>query len=83
MTPDEAAEIRARLANLEARISALEPQPVEVRTGVCVMGFPDSSACTEASLYRRRQGCEGEACRLKSSEYYKGYRKVAEADASE
>lgn len=75
-------DFEARLASLEARVEALEPKPVEVRTGVCAMGVPDSSACTEASLYRRRKGCDGEACRLKSSEYYKGYRRVVEADAS-
>lgn len=75
-------DFEARLANLEARVAALEPKP-EVwavsAPGVCIRGYPDSSACTEASLFRRRKGCDGEACKAKSSEYYRN-RRVAQAD---
>jgi hypothetical protein len=71
--PDERDEIRARLASLEARVAALEPTTLIMATPehMCVLGYPDSSECTGASLHRRRQGCQGEACKAKSSEYYR------------
>jgi hypothetical protein len=69
-------DFEARLTSLEARVAALEPTKLILATPehLCVMGFPDSSECTAASLHRRRKGCQGEACRIKSSEYYKDRR---------
>ena len=34
----------------------------------------DSASCPHASVYRRQQGCMGDACMRASSEYYKEYR---------
>jgi hypothetical protein len=40
--------------------------------GVCGLDPErDSASCPDASLYRRRQGCGGEACRRISADYYK------------
>ena len=73
-------DFELRLTSLEARVAALEPTPVTVTVGVCRKGTPDPSVCQYASLYQRRKGCDGAACVHKSSEYYKAYRRVAEAD---
>jgi hypothetical protein len=66
---------------LTARVTQLESQrkggrPAKKITvhveGVCgVDPDRDSSTCPDASLYRRRQGCQGIACARASSEYYK------------
>lgn len=72
-----------RITALEQRVDALEKgrsgrrgKPILVSIeGVCgVDPSRDSSACTDASLYRRQKGCQGAACVQKSSEYYSGYR---------
>lgn len=70
-----------RVAALEARVDRMEKErkggrpakPILVKEeGVCgVEPAIDSATCPYATLYRRRQGCEGVACHLASSEYYK------------
>lgn len=73
-------DFEARLASLEARVAALEPTKLIMATPehLCVLGYPDSSSCPGASLHYRRKGCQGTACALKSSEYYKHRRSVAQ-----
>lgn len=79
-----------RRADQEARIKRLEEQvdqlsssrpgrkrmPIVVsHTGVCgVAPNSDSHSCPYASVYRRQQGCLGDACMAASSNYYKDYR---------
>lgn len=70
-----------RVAALEARLDTLEnkrrggrpAKPILVRAeGICgVEPAIDSATCPYASLYRRRQGCQGTACAQTSSDYYK------------
>jgi hypothetical protein len=80
----EAKCLEARLASMEARIATLEavqsprkggrPSKKLVVKAEHVCGIDpdrDSSTCPDASLYRRRQGCQGDACALASSTYYK------------
>lgn len=80
----DAACLEARLASLEARVATLEtlnhprkggrPSKKLVVKAAHVCGIDpdrDSSTCPDASLYRRRQGCQGDACALASSTYYK------------
>jgi hypothetical protein len=76
-------DIEARLTTLEAKVEALEggrsgrkALPIVVKAeGICgVQPDVDSSVCPFASLYRRQQGCLGEACKRKSSQYYARYR---------
>jgi hypothetical protein len=77
-------DLTERVAALEARIATLErlQEPrrggrpgkklVVQAEGVCGLDPDrDSSTCPDASLYRRRQGCQGIACALASSTYYK------------
>lgn len=74
-------DLAERVAALEARLDRLETKrkggrpasPIVVKAkGVCgIDPERDSSACEDASLYRRRQGCQGTACMRVSSEYYK------------
>ena len=77
-------DLAERVAALEARVVTLErlQQPrrggrpgkklVVQAEGVCGLDPDrDSSTCPDASLYRRRQGCQGTACALASSTYYK------------
>jgi hypothetical protein len=78
-----AESVETRLARLEERVATLEgsrpgrkgkPILVKVR-GVCgVDPESDSSSCPHASVYRRQQGCQGDACVAASSTYYKQYR---------
>lgn len=68
----------AAFTQLEKRVEALEKhrsgrkgRPIIVsETGICGLD-PDrnSTLCPEASLYRRNQGCMGEACLKKASKY--------------
>jgi hypothetical protein len=76
-------DIEARLASLEARVAALEPQPAVVKFTSCLLNNPDSASCEGASLYHRRQGCQGTACAIKSSEYYKAYRERVAREATD
>jgi hypothetical protein len=79
-----------REVDLHRRITALEQQveqlqsnrpgrkrvPIVVSSrGVCGID-PDrnSERCPDATVYRRQQGCMGEACMKVSSEYYKKIR---------
>lgn len=69
------------VASLEERIKTLEgkskggrpAKTIKVKAeGVCgIDPSLDSTVCPYASLYRRRQGCAGDACMKASSEYYK------------
>ena len=74
-------DLAARVAALEARLDVLEskrkggrpPRKILVKAeGICgVEPAIDSATCPYASLYRRRQGCQGAACARASSTYYK------------
>lgn len=74
-------DLAGRVAALEARLATLEntrkggrpSKKILVKAeGVCgVEPAIDSATCPYASLYRRRQGCQGDACMRASSEYYK------------
>ena len=47
--------------------------------GVCGLApDSDSSICPHATLYRRRQGCQGDACVRVSADYYQNYERNAE-----
>ena len=75
---------------VEIRLTALEEQvqlllkgrpgrhlkPIVVHEAhVCgVDPSRDSTICEDASLWRRSKGCEGDACKAISSQYYKDYR---------
>jgi hypothetical protein len=76
-------DVETRLATLEAKVALLEKgrsgrkaMPILCSVeGICgVEPAIDSSTCPYASLYRRQQGCLGEGCKRKSSEYYTNYR---------
>jgi hypothetical protein len=69
----------AAFIQLEKRVEALEKHRsgrkgrhiVVSEEGVCGLAPErDSITCPEASLYRRNQGCMGEACMKKASKYY-------------
>jgi hypothetical protein len=70
-----------RVTALEARLDKIEKErkggrpakPILVKSeGVCgVEPGIDSATCPYATLYRRRQGCEGLACQRASAEYYR------------
>jgi hypothetical protein len=74
-------DLAERVAALEARLDKLEhyrkggrpAKPILVKAeGVCgIDPERDSTTCPDASLYRRRQGCQGRACAQASSEYYR------------
>lgn len=81
-TPDEQnTYVLMRLALVEERLNRLESarkggrpaKKIQVKAEhVCgVAPLSDSATCPFASLYRRRQGCMGDACVLASSTYYK------------
>jgi hypothetical protein len=78
-------EIELRLTSLEERVTALEPPKRRnaIETGSCRFGVADPASCSLASLHHRRMGCQGEACKHKSSEYYKNYRRVASTQPDE
>lgn len=72
-----------RIKRLEAQIESLNTSrpgrkrmPILVsHSGVCgVEPNTDSGSCPYASVYRRQQGCLGDACMRASSDYYKDYR---------
>jgi len=78
-------DVEARLSTLEAKVEALESGrsgrkalPILVKAeGICgVDPAGDSAICPHASLYRRQQGCLGNACKDKSSQYYARYRSL-------
>ena len=52
-------------------------KPIQVsEAGICgVEPEIDSATCPYASVYRRQQGCKGDACVRVSSEYYAEYKK--------
>jgi hypothetical protein len=73
----------ARIKRLEAQVDQLNSSrpgrkrmPIIVsHSGVCgVEPKIDSGGCPYASVYRRQQGCLGDACMRASSNYYKDYR---------
>jgi hypothetical protein len=79
--------VETRLARLEANVATLmgarpgrRALPVVVKeAGVCgVSPQIDSASCPYASLYRRQKGCLGDACVIKSAEYYAERRKQDE-----
>jgi hypothetical protein len=76
--------LEAHVENLLMRVFDLETKNKGGRPGktllvkaegVCGL-HPDidSDQCPDASLYRRRQGCGGDACHRASSTYYKKIR---------
>jgi hypothetical protein len=80
----QVALLTALTNSLERRLSKMETQrkggrpskPIIVKTeGICgVEPAIDSATCPYASLYRRRQGCQGDACMKASSDYYKEHK---------
>jgi hypothetical protein len=68
--------LEAKVEKLEGGRSGRKGMPIIVSAeGYCgVAPDIDSSTCPFASLYRRQQGCKGEACKRESSEYYAKYR---------
>jgi hypothetical protein len=77
------ADQEARIKRLEAQVENLSStrpgrkrMPIVVsHQGVCgVDPKMDSAACPYASVYRRQQGCLGDACMRASSTYYREYR---------
>jgi hypothetical protein len=75
-----------RFLQLEKRIDALEKErsgrkgkPILVsEAGICGLEPAiDSATCPFASLYRRNQGCQGDACKAKASKYYSDRRAKA------
>lgn len=73
----------ARVVALEQQVASLmggrpgrKALPIVVtEEGVCgIDPDSDSTVCPHASLYRHQKGCEGSACVLKSSTYYKDYK---------
>jgi hypothetical protein len=78
--------ITAQLARIDERLDKIEAgrkkggrprYPIKV-TAEHTCGLDperDSSTCPDASLYRRRQGCLGDACVQKSADYYRGYKR--------
>jgi hypothetical protein len=76
------AALETRVAHLTATVEGGRPGrkalPILVsEEGVCGVD-PDSNSevCPFASIYRHQKGCRGEACAVKSSEYYKEYRRA-------
>ena len=73
--------LEAHVENLIERVYELETSRkggrpskklVVKAEGVCGLDPErDSSTCPDASLYRRRQGCQGVACVQASSTYYR------------
>lgn len=75
--------LQARVKALEERVAALEGERpgrkalpiVAFEPGVCgVEPDRNSAVCPDASLYRRRKGCQGLACMQKAADYYDVYR---------
>lgn len=70
-------ELTNRLDRMEATRKGGRPAKVILvkEDGVCGLNpGSDSYVCPDASLYRRRQGCQGDACVLAASDYYKKIR---------
>lgn len=68
------ASLQERVKKLEGRSKGGRPaKTIQVKAeGVCgIDPSIDSAVCPYASLYRRRQGCAGDACVKASSDYYK------------
>jgi hypothetical protein len=77
----------AAFTQLEKRVEALEKhrsgrkgRPILVsEVGVCGLDPErNSTLCPDATLYRRNQGCQGEACLKKASKYYSDRRAKSE-----
>jgi len=75
--------VEERIEALEQRVSFLEKERpgrrmkpnVTSQTGVCgVNPDCDSAKCTDASIYRYQQGCQGVSCVQINREYYADYR---------
>lgn len=76
-------DLEHRIRRMEDQIEALQSSrpgrkklPIVVsHEGLCGVD-PDSNSatCPHASVYRRQQGCMGDACLRASSEYYREYR---------
>lgn len=83
--------------SLEARVAALEEKVeflsksrpgrrfkpnVVTQEGVCGINPEcDSTACTDATIYRYQQGCRGAACVKINREYYSQYRAARRQEA--
>ena len=66
------AEVEARLAALEAKgARGRQARPLLISAeGVCGLDPDrDSAECPDASLYRRKQGCKGTACKQMATDY--------------
>ncbi len=81
-------DMGARLAAVEEQVSfLLKGRPgrkylpiLKSEDHVCgVDPERDSTACKDASLWRRNKGCKGDACVATSTEYYRNYRKDKKA----
>ena len=81
----------ARVSALERRVAALEEgrpgrkaRPLLVSAeGICgIDPSSDSEVCPFASLYRRNQGCQGDACKRVAAAYYKTRRIAKRPEAS-
>jgi hypothetical protein len=77
-------DLEARVARLETEVADLQSERSGRRAkpivasidGVCgVDPSRDSSACPDASLYRRQQGCKGSGCKAEASRYWSNYRR--------
>lgn len=62
----------SRLESVEGGRSGRRKRPMLVSApGTCGLDPQrDSTTCPDASMYRRNQGCKGEACRAVASEYH-------------
>jgi hypothetical protein len=89
---DSSITIEERIEALEQRIAFLEKERpgrrmrpnVTSQAGVCGINPDcDSKVCTDASIYRYQQGCQGERCVQINREYYSDYRAKKKRDKAE
>lgn len=82
------ADLETRLTAVEEKVGFLMKErpgrkylPVVAKEkGVCgVDPSRDSKTCQDASLWRRNNGCLGDACVAESTKYYKNYREKNKA----
>ena len=70
----EVGELKRTIQRMEASRKGGRPSKALLvkEAGVCSIDPDrDPADCPDASLYRRRQGCQGDACVKASSEYYR------------
>jgi len=92
-------QLDSLVSELEGRISVVEEQVdhllkgrpgrrlqpiIRSEHGVCgIDPERDSASCPDASLWRRAKGCQGDACVVIASEYYRNYRAKKRNSAEE